>query len=95
VGYLFYSATGFSKTSKHSAKVKFSNDYLEFKTGFFSETIRYDWRNIKSIKLSSYRLIFQMKNSEKNIGYETTATTSKEIKRAVMEFAKAKEIPVS
>lgn len=93
-GYLFYSATSFSKKSKYSSKVKVTDDFIEFKTGFFSDAIRYYWQNIKSIQFGSYRVIFQMEDKEQSIGYSSISSVSKEIKDTIREFASTKGVLV-
>ena len=93
-GYLFHSATSFSKKSKYSSKVKVTDDFIEFKTGFFSDAVRYYWQNIKSIQFGSFRVIFQMEDKEQSIGYSSISSVSKEIKDTIREFASAKGILV-
>jgi hypothetical protein len=92
--YLFLFFKGFSKSSSFAPKVRLTEQFLEFKTDFFSAKTKIDWLDIKSIEMKSYRLIFHLSNSTKEVNYTTSSYNSKEIKRGIMEFAEAKGIQV-
>ena len=47
------------------------------------------------IEMKSYRLIFHLSNTTKEVNYTTTYDISKEIKKGIIEYADAKGVLVT
>lgn len=93
--YLFLFFKGFSKTSSFAPKVHLTEQSIDFKVGIFSDSIKINWSDITMIEMKSYRLIFHLSNTTKEVNYTTTYYISKEIKKGIMEFADAKSVLVT
>jgi hypothetical protein len=92
---LFLAVTAFSKDSFFAPKIRLSKNTIEFKTGMFlQQPIEINWNDIHSIELKSYRILFHLENSSKELNYSTTYVISKTIKRGIIEYADAKGIQV-
>jgi hypothetical protein len=91
----FLAITAFSRDSFFAPKIRLSEKTIEFKTGHFvQQPTKIDWKDIQSIELKSYRLIFHFSNTTQDVKYTTTYYISKEIKRAIIEYADTKGIQV-
>jgi len=92
--YLFLAFNGFSKNSKYAPKLEIDKDAIRFKTKPFKLAEEILWKEIKSIDLQSYQLNFNLGDSQKKFSYTTTVEISRELKKAVREFAGDKNIEV-
>jgi hypothetical protein len=91
----FLAITAFTKNSFFAPKIRLSENTIEFKTGHFvQQPTKINWKDIQSIELKSYRIIFHLANSSQEIKYSTTYVISKSIKRGIIEYADTKGIQV-
>jgi len=83
-----------SKTARLTPKVRLTDDFIEFRLGFFLASIVIRWEDVRSILLKSYRLEFELRESRMEVKYSGTAELSLEVKEAIREFAVRKNIEV-
>lgn len=92
--YLYLAVMVGSKTARLSPKVRLTNEFIEFRSGFFMAIVIIQWQDVRSITLKSYLLEFELKESRKEMKYSGTAELSLEVKEAVRDFAFRKNIEV-
>ncbi len=92
--YFYMAVMAGSKTARLSPKVRLTDEFIEFRLGFFMASVIIQWEDVRAITLKSYRLEFELKESRKEIKYSGTAELSLEVKEAVRGFALRKGIEV-
>ena len=92
--YLYMALTMGSKTARLSPKVRLTDEFIEFRLGFFMASIVIRWDEVRLILLKSYRTEFELRESRTEVKYSGTAELSLEVKEAIREFAERKNIEV-
>ncbi|WP_416867464.1 MAG: hypothetical protein ACMVP2_08990 [Imperialibacter sp.] len=83
-----------SERSKYSPKVRITDEQIEFRRGFFEKNTIVRWVDIRAITLLSYSFVFELTEGQQTVKYHTSASTSKEIKETIRDFAEPKGIVV-
>ena len=83
-----------AEKSRFSPKIKITDHFVLLKNGFWSGSKKITWDTIKQIEFGSYTLIFQLQNECYSFKYNADAQVSIEIKKALREAGKEKNIPV-
>lgn len=85
---------GLSKKSRFSPKIKIEENALTIKEGLWSGISRFNWDDIKQIKLGSYKIWVTSNGKEKKFNLDSTSQISIEIKKAIREIGLQKNITV-
>ncbi len=93
--FIMYGYLGQSKKSKYAPKVLLTNEFILIKKSIWKPAKHLNWSDIKSIQYGSYQIDFQLTKEAYTFTYNTTSSTSLEIKRAIREFAENKSIEVN
>ncbi|NMM47741.1 hypothetical protein [Marinigracilibium pacificum] len=89
-----YSILALSGKSKYAPKFEADQERLSFKTGVFSSTINFQWKDIQMIKFGHYTIEIVSKNQSKNFTYETNPDVSVSIKQTIRKYAQSKDIEI-
>jgi len=92
--FVVYSILGFSLKSKYSAKIKITEKLLELRTKFWFDgvMITLNWKDIRSIRFSKYKIDFQLTNKEKPVFFRSNSEAK--LKQIIREAAEQRNIEV-
>ncbi len=94
LGYCFYGAFVYNKSSRYAPRFSFDAQQLLFKKTLSNKPITFDWDHIKKIEMP-YRLTVSVGGSYQTLDYRTSSEISKEIKSAIREMAESKNIEIA
>lgn len=92
--WIIYPQFMFNENSSFAPKVKISNDHIILKNDLWSRSKKIKWTDIKSIQFNSFRLYFTLREEQFTFNYSSDADTSIQIKEALREIAKDKNITI-
>lgn len=83
-----------SKRSKLALTLKVNDEFIEFKSSLIKPRVRIFWKDVKSIIIKQYQVLFDLGKTREIFSYDSTPEISLEIKTAIREVAKIENIEV-